>query len=192
MKFSVKSARGFTPFRVWRTCPNCQQPIDIELALRLSSWSKLAPSNCGVRCPTCKMVLVAHQRSGFAAFWVVFVIVFAFIFFAIKTNQLTRISMLPIVLGMGVFALLMNRWKLRSLIELTVPPPGVVLREVHPSAKDYAYLESNRGREQALRLDTALTEDSRPEWICSNCEQSNPASFDLCWKCNHRQPSRTK
>jgi hypothetical protein len=123
MNFSVNSARGFGPFRVWRTCPNCQQQIDIELALRLSSWSNLAPSNYGIRCPTCKMVLAAHQRAGSAAFWVVFAIVFAFIFLGIKTNQLTRIGVLPIVVGMGIFALLMNRWKLRSLIELTVPPP---------------------------------------------------------------------
>jgi hypothetical protein len=192
MKFSVKSAKAFIPFRVWRTCPNCQQQIDIELALRLSSWSKLAPSNCGVRCPTCKMVLAAHQRTGFAAFWVTYTIVFAFVFVGVMTNQLTRISVLPIVAGMGVFALLMNRWKLRSLIELTVPPPGVVLREVHPSARDYAYLEGKNRREQEIRLDTAVTEDTRPEWICSNCEQSNPASFDLCWKCNHRPRSRTK
>ena len=93
---------------------------------------------------------------------------------------------------MGIFAFLMNQWKLRSLIELTVPPPGVVLREVHPSAKDYAYLEGKNGGEHELRFDTAVPEDSRPEWICSNCDQSNPASFDVCWKCNHRQPSQTK
>ena len=138
------------------------------------------------------MVLAAHQRKGFAAFWVVFAVVFTFVFIGRKTNQLPRISLLPIVVGMLIFALLMHRWKLRSLIELTVPPPGLVLREVHPSARDYAYLEGKSGREQALRLNTALTEQSGPEWICSNCEQSNPTSFDLCWKCNHRQPYRTK
>jgi len=22
-----------------------------------------------------------------------------------------------------------------------------------------------------------------PEWICSSCNESNPASFDLCWNC---------
>jgi hypothetical protein len=190
MNFLVKSARVVTPFRIWRTCPDCQQQIDIELALRLSSWSKLAPSNCGVRCPTCKMVLAAHQRRGFAVFWVVFAI--AFVFLGIKTGLLTRVSVMPIVLGMAIFAALMNRWKLRSLIALSVPPPGVELREVHPSAKDYAYLEGKNGRDQELRFDTAMTEDSRPEWICANCEQSNPASFDLCWKCNHRRPGRKK
>ena len=89
--------------------------------------------------------------------------VFALVFFGIKTSQLTRVSMLPIAVGMGIFAFLMNQWKLRSLIELLVPPPGVVLREVHPRAKDYAYLEGKKGGEHQLRFDTAMPEDSRPE-----------------------------
>ena len=192
MKSLLKRAKEGTSFRIWRTCPNCHQEFDIESALHLSEWSTLAPSNCGVRCPTCKLVLVAHQRRGFAVFWAVFTIVFAFVFVGIKTNQLTRVAVLPIVVGMGIFAVLMKRWKLRSLIELSVPPPGVVLREVHPSAKDYAYLEGKNGRVQVVRIETSVTEDSRPEWICSNCEQSNPASFEACWKCNHRQPIRVK
>jgi hypothetical protein len=106
--------------------------------------------------------------------------------------QFTRITVVPIVVGMGIFAFFMNRWKLRSLIELSVPPRGMVLREVHPSAKDYAYLEGKNGREQELRIEKSVTEDSRPEWICSHCEQSNPASFYVCWKCDHRQPGRAK
>lgn len=184
-----KYARVFTPLRIWRTCPNCHQQFDIGSALSLSGWSTLAPSNCGLRCPNCKMVLAAHQRRGFAAFWVVFSIVFAFVFVGIKTNELTRIRLPTIVVSMVIFSLLMNRWKLRSLIELTVPPTGVVLSEVHPSAEDYAYL-GGKNREQELRIERSVTEDSRPEWICSHCEQSNPASFDACWKCNHRQPGR--
>ena len=48
--------------------PNCQQEIDIELALRLSSWTKLASSIHGVRCPTCKMVLATRQRKGYVVF----------------------------------------------------------------------------------------------------------------------------
>jgi hypothetical protein len=192
MSLLHKRAKAVTPFRIWRTCPNCHQQFDIESALHLSEWSTLAPSNCGVRCPTCKLVLAAHQRRGFAVFWAAFAIVFAFVFVGIKTHQLTRITVVPIVVGMGIFAFFMNRWKLRSLIELSVPPRGVVLREVHPSAKDYAYLEGKNGREQELRIEKSVTEDSRPEWICSHCEQSNPASFYVCWKCDHRQPGRAK
>jgi hypothetical protein len=188
MKPLLKRAKVGKSFLIWRTCPNCHQQFDIESALHLSGWSSLAPSNFGVRCPICKMVLAAHQRKGFGAFWAVFAIVFTFAFVGIMTKHLTRVTVLPIVVGMAIFAVLMSRWKIRSLIELSVPPSGVVLREVHSSAKDYAYLEGKDGRERELRIETPVAEDSRPEWICSNCKQSNPGSFDVCWKCNHRHP----
>jgi hypothetical protein len=187
---SLPNFRGAKTYS--RTCPNCYQPIDLELALRLSSWSKSAPSNCGVRCPKCKIILAARQRGGFGAFWVVLAVAFATIMIGQTTRRLSRTSVLLIELALVVLALFMQRWRLRSLIELSLPPPGVELREVHPSAKDYAYLEGRNGRDQELRFDPAMTEDLRPEWICANCEQSNPASFDFSWKCNHRQLGRTK
>lgn len=199
MNLLLKYAKVITPFSVyrgaklfWQPCPNCQQQIDIELALRLSSWSKLAPSNCGVRCPNCKMVLAARQRRVLAAAWAVLALGFALVLLGITTGRLTRISVFLTVLGLAIFAVFMQRWKLRSLIKLSLPPLDVELREVHPSAKDYAYLEGRNGHDQELRIEPATTDDSQREWICSNCERSNPASFDLCWKCNHRQPGRTK
>jgi hypothetical protein len=192
---SLPNFRGASPS--WRTCPNCHQPTDLELALRLSSWSKLAPSNCGVRCPNCKMILAARQRGGFGAFWVVVVAAFAtMVMIGQTTRQFSRTSVLliesPFVVLLMVLALFMERWRLRSLIELSLPPPGVELREVHPSAKDYAYLEGRDERDKVFQFDAATTAVPGPEWICSNCKQSNPASFDLCWKCNHGRTVRTR
>jgi hypothetical protein len=199
MNSLVRYAKVVTSFRglrramhSWRTCPNCNQQFDLDLALRLSGWSKLAPSNFGIRCPNCKMILAARQRGGFAAFWAVLAVVFAIEMLAIATGHLTRTSVALIGLGLGVFALLMQRWRLRSLIELGLPPPGVELREVLPSAKEYAYLEGKDGRDKAFRFDPATTADPGPEWVCSNCKQPNPASFDLCWKCNHGRAARTR
>ncbi len=191
MNLLSRYARVFTPLRIWRACPNCQRQFDIGLAVSRSSWSSLAPSSCGVRCPTCKMVLAAHQRRGFAAFWIVFAVVFAMEMLCIVTGHLARAGMLLTTLGLGVFAVFMQRWRLKSLIELSLPPPGVELREVLPSAREYAYLEGKSGRTKAWQFDPATTEEPGPEWICSNCWQPNPASFDLCWKCNHQRASRT-
>ena len=195
MKPLLKRAKVGKSFRIWRPCPNCHQQFDIESAVYRSGWSTFAPSSCGVRCPICKMVLAAHQRKGFAIFWAVFAIVFTCVFAGILTKQFTRTTARLIVIAfgiaMGIFAVLMKRWRMRSLIELSVPPSGVVLREVHPSAKDYADLEGKGGREREIRIETPVAEDSGPEWICSNCNQPNPASFDVCWKCNHRHPGRT-
>ncbi len=194
----VKFAKVVTAFErlrrtmhYWRTCPNCKQQIDLESAIRRSGWSKLAPSNCGIRCPNCKMILAARQRGGYAAVWAVLAVVFAIEFLAIKTGHLTRTGMGLIGLGLLVFILFMQRWRLRSLIQLSLPPSGVDLREVLPSAKTYAYIEGKDGRDKAFRFDSATTEDPGPEWICSNCKHPNPASFELCWKCNHGRSART-
>jgi hypothetical protein len=173
--------------RCWRTCPNCNQQIDIGSAVGLSGWSKFASPNYGIRCPNCKKILAAGQQGGFAAFWIVFSVVFALEIIGIATGHLTRAGMLLATLGLGVFQVFMQRWRLKSLIELSLPPPGVELREVVPTARTYAYLEGKRGRTKAFQFDPATTEDPGPEWICSNCKQPNPASFEFCWKCNHRR-----
>jgi len=35
----------------------------------------------------------------------------------------------------------------------------------------------------AKTLDTALNNINMHEWSCSNCNESNAASFEICWKC---------
>jgi hypothetical protein len=97
-----------------------------------------------------------------------------------------------ISLGLLVFAFFVGRWRLRSLIELSLPPPGVQLRELLPSAREYAYLEGKDGRDNVFLPDPTATEGQLPEWTCPNCKQPNPGSFDLCWKCQHGRPGRTR
>ncbi len=175
----------------WRACPNCHQEIDLALALRVSGWSKLAPSNCGVRCPNCKRVLAVRQRAGFAVFWVVPAVVFAILLVGQHSGHLSRNSVACIGAALAIFAFLMGQWRVRSLIEICLPPAGVELREVRPSSREYAYLEGKDGRDQAFQFGPDSNADQRPEWICPNCNQANPGLFDLCWKCNHGRPGRT-
>lgn len=174
-----------------RTCPNCHQLFDLDAALGFSGWSKLAPSNCGVRCPNCQIILAVRQRPGLAIFWGVLFVVSAILLTGQVNDWFSRTEVAVMQLGLVVFALLMFRWKVRSLIELRVPPPGVDLREVTPSAREYRYLEGKDGQGDAFQPDPTAREDQLPEWTCPNCAQANPASFDLCWKCNHRRPVRT-
>ena len=85
--------------RCWRTCPNCNQQIDIQLALRLSGWSKLASPKFGIRCPNRKKILAARQQGGIAAFWIAFAVVFAMEMLGIVTGHLARAGMLLTTLG---------------------------------------------------------------------------------------------
>lgn len=39
-------------------------------------------------------------------------------------------------------------------------------------------------------LDTSLSQSSAPEWTCSNCGESNDASFELCWQCGASGPEQ--
>lgn len=171
----------------WRTCPNCRQRIDLDLALGLSGWSKLAPLNCGIRCPNCKVILAARQRPGIAVFWAALGVVLTLMLVGQETGRLSRTGVGLIGLCLLVFALFVRRWRLRSIV-LSVPPPGVKLREVTPSAREYAYIEGKDGRDKVFVPDPTTTEDQLPEWTCANCKQLNPASFDVCWKCNHGRP----
>ena len=174
--------------RYWRLCPNCRQRIDLDSAVGLSGWSKLAPPNYGIRCPNCKLVLAARQLPGLAVFWFVLLLWLALMFVGQETGRLSRTGFGLMALCLAGLALLIRRWRLRS-IELSVPPSGVKLGEVMPSAREYAYREGKDDRDKVFRPDLAVTEDQLPEWVCPNCKQRNPESFDVCWKCNH---GRTK
>ena len=176
------------PLHPLRTCPNCQQLIDLDSALGRSGWSTWAPSDYGVRCPKCKVILAVCQRPGFAVFWAVLVIVGAIILVGELMGRLSRASVGLITLGLLVFAVFMRRWRVGSLIELSVPPPGTKLREVLPSAREYAFLEGKDGRDKVFQPDPVATESELPAWTCSNCGQPNPGSLGVCWKCNHCRP----
>ena len=173
---------------IWRTCPNCRQSIDLNSALGLSAWSKWAPRNCGIRCPNCKVILAARQRPGFAVFWVVLAVVFAVILLGQRAGRLSRTGVGFLEMGLVVLALVARWWKVRSLIQLSLPPRGVELREVMPSKREYAYLEGKDRRDRTFQPDPSAGEDRGPEWTCPNCNQPNPAFFDLCWNCNHGRP----
>ena len=129
-----------------------------------------------------------RQRPGFAAFWAVLIIVGAIMLIGELTGRLSRASAGFITLGLLGFAVFMRRWRVGSLIELSVPSPGTHLREVLPSAREYAYLEGKDGRDKVFQPDPTATESQLPEWTCSNCGQSNPGSLGSCWKCNHGRP----
>jgi hypothetical protein len=133
------------------------------------------------------MVLAAHQRPGVAILWFVLVVWLALMFIGQQTGRLSRTGFGLMGLCLVVLALFIRRWRLRS-IELTVPPPGVKLREVMPTAREYAYREGKNARDNVFRPDLTVPPDELLEWVCANCRQANPASFDVCWKCNHGRP----
>jgi hypothetical protein len=46
------------------------------------------------------------------------------------------------------------------------------------------WLMNDSDYESASRvIGSSLSEENAPEWICSQCGESNDASFEICWKC---------
>lgn len=165
-------------------CPNCQQPIDVDRAAGMSGWSRVAPVAFGIRCPKCKKILAASQRSDWFR-WVVLFLGFGFVSVGRIGGHLSEPVALLLV---AVLGLLVLRWR-HPAIRLSQPPAGVALREVTPSEREYAYLEGRDDRASEFRPAIPTAETDSADCTCINCRQPNPASFEACWKCNH--PKRT-
>lgn len=44
--------------------------------------------------------------------------------------------------------------------------------------------------QQALAIATQAQQDTQAaDWVCDGCNESNDASFDFCWQCQHAKPS---
>lgn len=38
--------------------------------------------------------------------------------------------------------------------------------------------------EKAIQLiETAFNKNTEPDWVCTQCKETNVASFELCWQC---------
>lgn len=161
-------------------CPNCHRPIDIDRAAAMSGWSRFAPVTFGVRCPKCKKILAASQRSDWFR-WVVLFLGFGLVFAGQLGGQLQKPVALLVVAALGILVI----WWRPPTITLRQPPAGIALREITPSAREYAYLEGRDDRASEFRPDMTTAETGSADWTCANCRQPNPGSFDYCWKCNH-------
>jgi hypothetical protein len=75
----------------------------------------------------------------------------------------------------GVAATIQNEYSGQSAVPAFRPPAEVWIR------RDDDYENARR-----IIIDTISTLDngsaSNP-WVCSNCKEENPQSFDMCWNC---------
>ena len=38
-------------------------------------------------------------------------------------------------------------------------------------------------------LDSSLSKEGAPVWLCVNCQEENDPSFDMCWRCGSEHPT---
>lgn len=58
--------------------------------------------------------------------------------------------------------------------------------EFRPPAELWISPDSDYDRARQVVIDTLATLDSKAvgkPWVCANCKEENPQSFELCWNC---------
>lgn len=46
------------------------------------------------------------------------------------------------------------------------------------------WVDETEFEQASLILKKVLTSSADPDWHCKQCNEPNPASFELCWQCN--------
>jgi hypothetical protein len=75
----------------------------------------------------------------------------------------------------GIAATIQNEYSGRTAVPEFRPPAEVWV------TSDHDYDEAKRIVVAALA--TIDSKSDGPAWVCSNCREENPQSFDLCWNC---------
>jgi hypothetical protein len=63
---------------------------------------------------------------------------------------------------------------------------GTAIPEFRPPAEVWVSRDDDYENARRIVVETLSTLDSQSDakpWACSNCEEENPQSFDMCWSC---------
>ena len=63
--------------------------------------------------------------------------------------------------------------------------PGGATGEIAPGETWIELWVVNEAQVEAakLRIKEILEQPDRDDWLCNRCQESNPATFDVCWQC---------
>ncbi|HEX7236073.1 MAG TPA: DUF2007 domain-containing protein [Gammaproteobacteria bacterium] len=93
-----------------------------------------------------------------------------------SSNELSETVLIrDALLHRGVAATIQNEYSGRSAIPEFRPPAEVWVTD------DHDYDDARR-----IVVDALAAIDSKANakpWICANCREENPQSFDICWNC---------
>ena len=93
-----------------------------------------------------------------------------------SSNELSETVLIrDALLHGGVAATIQNEFSGRTAIPEFRPPAEVWV------TNDHDYDDAKRIVVDALA--TIDGESNAAPWVCSNCREENPQSFDLCWNC---------
>ena len=98
-----------------------------------------------------------------------------------SSNEISETSLVrDALVQRGVAVTIQNEYSGRSAVPGFRPPAEVWV------SRDEDYEDARR-----IVVDTVAALSSRSDgqpWVCANCSEENPQSFDLCWNCGRDKP----
>lgn len=176
-------------------CSSCGHELPLKaLQQRISGFVSALSPHLGVLCPHCNAQLKVNARPAaiFTATTFVFFLLFFFAFehFTPSSDQ-KHLSLWQIAGGVPLL-LAYNYGAYFSSVSLplqhdrllfSTDPLEDIDRRLAP-VREKARKESEMEQERIAEIN----DPTRAQWTCKGCSSDNPATFDMCWKCQrHRK-----
>ena len=178
-------------------CPNCGQRVNAADLRRLFGrrrglWDD---REWGIACPGCHAVLKVRKWRPYA--------VGLFLYLALVIGGIAVMANYASVVGKDAGKLLMfvliaggyaayARW-VPLLSQLRLPGPDEQITAdksfEQMAAEDPQYQQDIQEAQERDRWVEEANNPSRKPWRCASCGEDNPATFDICWKCQQAKPS---
>jgi len=174
-------------------CPKCGEPIAMAvLRERMSSYFLSIGRRVGVVCNSCGARLRLDTTRPIAITFFCFLVLCA-VWLYLPSVHLGGYTAWHLLAGVPLFlAFLFGP----AFAQVRVPRLGEELR-VHGDIwkqleEDLAPVrEAKRAEvEPEFQRIPKINAPDRSAWDCTGCQAENPATFDLCWKCQSERPQR--
>ena len=175
-----------------RTCPSCHQVVSISVVReRMEGTFFTGGNKVGVLCDKCGVQLRVRRLFAFITVASAVVCAMALIFYLFMIRQTPK--------GSAEYALGLLGAMLAALGANRLAPYFVALEPAAPGEQLFVFANSwDTPHSRAIRLqeEASMGKPFQPEplgnigvtaappWRCPTCSSENPATFEICWKCN--------
>jgi hypothetical protein len=165
-------------------CPRCGSRVDLRQLWSLISRNRahLKGSVAGIECNSCLTRLVVtrpHAQTVGLLLAVIWIGLHAWVIYQqIQSQHYSSRALLPFTIGTAVVMFLVHR---------LLAGRWVRLRAVEPRERVVFLLENDESEASDSRGQGAKI--SSRQWRCRTCQEANPETFEMCWKCNHMRGS---
>lgn len=173
-------------------CPNCESLLPLsDVRREVFRITGLFGKKFGIRCTVCRSVLKVKALRP----WALIVSMDAFVMLGLAWIGTLRPKPIPdeqlapaLILLFGIGALVVWRWIPRFAQVRPLEPGEQLTIEAELSILDDMSDEDKSEIADRAEWAESVKDASRVPWRCESCGEENPATFDICWKCQSARP----